>query len=175
MATQGRDGKRKRRRTLEDYFYVDGDLCRLLHVQQATDVATVWNYPRRKRLGYSYSDLKKRAEKCWKTIQVADMLNRSRLSILLAVEAGDIAQPQKSYSLKNGPDHRVAYAYRWSEKDIFNAWEYFSQIHRGRPRKDGLITVSNIPSAAELKALTRNDRILYVKTADGQFVPSWKA
>lgn len=104
------------------------------------------------------------------------MLNRKRLTLQLALQNGDIPKPQMTYGLSGkNPEGRWAYAYMWSEKDIFEAWEYFSTVHKGRPRKDGLITPMALPSRAELRALMKDNLVLYTKTEDGQYVPSYKA
>jgi hypothetical protein len=47
-------------------------------------------------------------------------------------------------------------------------------VHRGRPRKDGTVTNSNLMSRAELEALMKEDKILYTKDKSGEFVPVWK-
>jgi hypothetical protein len=171
MATQ--DGKRKRKRSqpLDKYFYLEGELHRRLHVQPGTDILTAWNYPQYKRLGYSYSDIKRRAERAFKTVKVAEMLNRSRLSLELAIIRGDIHPPQKTYHLETWEDAM----YLWSEKDILEAHAYFKTVHKGRPRKDGLITPQLLPSERELRAMIKGDSILYVKNEDGEFIPSWRA
>jgi len=171
MAGQDGKSKRKRSKPLDKYFYLNGDLHRRLHVQRGTDILTAWNYPERKRVGYSYTDVKRRAERAFRTKEVCEMLNRSRLTLELAITRGDIRSPQKTYSLETGEE----FQYLWNEKDILDAHSYFKTVHRGRPRKDGLITPQLLPSERELRALIKGDSILYVKTEDGEFVPSWRA
>src|SRR5574338_493126 len=168
MATQ--DGKRKRKRSepLSKYFYLEGDLHKRLHIQRGADILTAWNYPKYKRVGYTYTDVKRRAERAFTTVEVAEMLNRTRLTVELAILAGNIHPPQKTYHLETWED----YQYLWSEKDIMEAHAYFKTVHRGRPRKDGMITPQLLPSERELRAMIRGDAILYVKTEDGEYITS---
>lgn len=171
MDTRNGSKKGKRGSALK-YFYLNGDLHKRLHVQRGADILTAWNYPQRKRVGYSYTDVKRRAEKAFKTVEAAKMLNRTRLTLEIAILEGNIPAPQKTYSLTGiGKE----YQYLWSEQDIINMHEYLQTVHKGRPRKDGLITPMALPSARELRAMIREDRVLYTKTDEGTYVPSWKA
>ena len=68
------------------------------------------------------------------------MLNRSRDSLERAILDGNIEEPQFTYGLN---EHKRKFQYLWSEKDILGAHAYFSTVHTGRPRKDGVITPAN--------------------------------
>lgn len=170
MVERNGDGKTKRNKPMI-YFYLNGDLHQRLHVNRVTDTLVAWNHRTRKRVGYSYSDVMRRAERAYKTKEVGLMFNRTRLTLERGIINGDIPAPQKSYSITTGTPK----GYWWNEEDIMNAWDFLSQVHRGRPRKDGLVTTKNIPSLRELRAMLRQEVILYVQTDDGEFIPSWKA
>jgi hypothetical protein len=60
----------------------------------------------------------------------------------------------------------------YSEDDIFKIREYMSTIHRGRPRRDGLVTNSVI-SEQELKIRMGDGIMLYTKNSSGEIVPIW--
>ena len=87
------------------------------------------------------------------------------------IKNGDIRRPQASYSLD---ENRNEHAYFWSEKDIMDLHAYLSSVHFGRPRKDGLVTPKDMPTASELRAMIRQGTVLYVKVGE-QFVPTWRA
>ena len=53
----------------------------------------------------------------------------------------------------------------FSESDIFDLHEYI--LDSGYS--------AEMPSKAELKALLKNNLILYTKTEEGKFIPVWKA
>jgi hypothetical protein len=173
-AGTSQNAKRKSRKLT--YFFLNGKLHRSLYINRAGDLITAWSYPEHKRVGYTYSDVKRRREKAFTTAQVSKMINRSRVAIQNVLIRGDIEAPQNTYSiagyLKDGNDD--IYKYMWAEEDVLNLHEYFSQVHFGRPRKDGLINPYPMPSARELRALMRHDEILYIKRGE-EFVPLWEA
>jgi hypothetical protein len=160
---------RKRRRL--NFFFVNDKLHKRLQVNRGKDMLTAWNYPDSKRVQLNYTDTLRHHEKAFTTVQVAEMLNRKRLSLELAILKGDIMMPQFSYALN---EDRKKSGYYWREKDIMDAHEYYSNIHRGRPRNDGLITPWNLPTPRELRAMIHDEEVLYIKQGD-VFVPTWKA
>jgi hypothetical protein len=170
VANTARGQKRKRGKSLK-FFYLNGDLHMRLHVDRGSDVLTAWNFTQHKRVGYSYFYVRQRAEKAYRTPEVAAMLNRGPQTLELAILRGDIRAPQKNYSIRTGK----TWGYFWSDEDIMDARDYLATVHRGRPRKDGLISPQALPTKRELRAMLQQEVILYAKTDDGEFVPSWKA
>lgn len=171
---------RKKPRPL-NYFYLDGQmeplgptvplLHKKLHISRATDTIVAWCYPLHKRVAYTYSDVRQRKQNAFSTMQVAGMLHRSRVTIERAIINGDIRAPQKTYGLN---ERKNGFAYYWCERDVLDAHAFFSTVHRGRPRKDGLITPGFMPSVRELRAVMRDEEILYVRQGD-RFLPTWRA
>lgn len=177
MATKKRNSTSKRRPerlTKKDlrFFFINKELCRWLHLQTGANILTVWNYTRGQRQAYNYSDVKKLSERAFTTAQVASMINRKRITIAIAMMNGEVPAPQMTYSLD---EERKPYKYMWHEDDIMGLLEYFSTRHRGKKRKDGLITPQKLPTPSELRAQIRQDVVLYVQTEDGDFVPTWRA
>jgi len=153
------------------YFYLDEKLYKVLHRNRAEDMIIVWDYQQEKRVAFSLTDVSKRKQQAYSVTQAAKMLNRSVDTIRRHWRAGDIRKPYRTYSLDG---QRKPNKYFFSEKDMRELQDFFKTVHRGRPRKDGLITPSNIPSIAELEALMRNEKVLYAKNDEGEFVPVWK-
>ena len=170
MAESARGKKGKRGKSLK-FFYLNGDLHMRLHVNRGDDILTAWNFSQHKRVGYSYTHVRQRAEKAYRTPEVAEMLNRGPQTLELAILRGDIRAPQKNYSIRTG----TPWGYFWSHEDIMDARDYLATVHRGRPRKDGLVTPQALPTKRELRAMLEQEVILYTKTDSGEFVPSWKA
>jgi hypothetical protein len=154
------------------YFFLDDKLYKALHRNRADDVIIVWDYEQEKRVAFSLTDVYKRRQHAYTVSETAKMLNRSVDTIKRYWRAGEIRKPYRTYSLDG--QHRPN-KYFFTEKEVRELQEFFKTVHRGRPRKDGLITPSNIPSVAELEALIRNEKVLYAKNAEGEFVPVWKA
>lgn len=154
-----------------NYFYVNGDLHKVLLVDRARDFVRTWNYPKRKSVGYVYSDLLKNHGKAWPTSQVAKLIDRAREVLEWYILDKNIRVPQRTYTL----DGRYAPGkYMWSEEDILALHDYLSSVHIGRPREDGIAINTKLLSKAELRAKMRSDVVLYVKNKDGEFVPVWK-
>ena len=153
------------------YFFLNGELHKKLHVNRASDMITSWNYDQGKRVGYLWSDTKRNLQQAYTINETAGLLNRHRNRILEYIERGQIKKPKMTYTLD---EKRQPVKYLLSEDDIMDVREFLSSLHRGRPRKDGLITAKNVPTKQELRSRMKNETILYQQTEDGEFVPVWK-
>jgi len=172
MATDKRAGTRHRsNRKRVKYFYLNSDLHKVLRVTRAEDFVEAWNFSEGKRVGYSWSDARKRMETAFTLQQVAEMIGRHRVQIQNYILYGNIKAPQRLYTLD---ENRKPGKYLFSEADVMDLHDFLLTVHIGRPRKDGQITPGRIPSKAELKAMMRHDTMVYVKTQDGGFTPIWK-
>lgn len=171
----GKDGAgknvRKKSKPL-NYFYLNGLLHKKLHINRGADTITAWCYPEHRRVAYTYSDVMRNKETAFTMTQVAQMVNRRKLTIERAILRGDIAEPQYTYGLNEA---KKKFQYMWRESDIMDLHAYLSTVHVGRPRHDGLVTPKRLPTARELRAAIRHNQVMYVKTEDGEFIPSWQA
>lgn len=153
------------------YFYLNGDLHKVLRQSRAEDLIVAWHYLSGKRVAYSLTDVNKNKQHAYPMSQTVKIIGKHEDTIKRHLYLGNLKFPQQVYSL-NG--NRTPGKYFWSEDDIRKMHDFFKTVHRGRPRKDGGITPSNMPSRAEIEATMRQDSILYVKKDDGSFVPVWK-
>lgn len=163
---------KKKRKTPLNYFFYKGDLHKKLHINRGADTIMAWNYPKAEARQYSYTDVKKNGEKAFSTQQVGKMLNRAPRVVEREARSGNIRRPQSTYGLT---EHRRRHAYYWSEKDVLELHAYYTTVHRGRPRNDGIVIPQKLPTVAELRAMMRQGTVYYVKDADGNFVPTWEA
>lgn len=163
--------KSKKRSLLGTYFFLNGDLHKKIVINRGADTITAWNYPREKKMTYTYSQVIRRHEKAFTTTEVCKLVNRKKATIYEVIDEGHIHTPQYTYGID---ENKTFYKYMWKEKDIMDLHAYLSTVHHGRPRKDGLITVNDLPTPREIRALIRNEEILYAKQGD-TFVPTWKA
>lgn len=168
MAKQTRKITSKRIR----YFFLNGNLHKTIHINRSSDLIVAWNYPEKRRTSYSWSDTQKNMERAYAITDVANMLNRHRMTIDKYIRQGLIKTPQRMYKIDGKFDS--AGKYMFSEKDILDLHEYCSTISKGRPRKDGLINTSGLPSRSEVKSMLKQSAVLYVKSDDGNFIPVWK-
>lgn len=165
-----KDGKPKAQRL--NLFFLNGKLHKRLRIVRAEDSIETWCYPDARRVAYTYSDVKKNMERAYSTKQVAEMLGKSVKTVKAAVYSGGIEEPAVQYSLTS---RKHKYGWRWNEKHIMDLHAYLLTVHRGRPRKDGRITPQKLPTARELRAMVRQEQVLYVRMPDGSFRPTWQA
>lgn len=168
MAKQRR--AKAQRRVL--YFYLNDALHKTLQVNRADDTIIAFNFVEGKRVAYNYTDVKKNRKHAYSISEVAKLINRHADTIKRHLRSGDLRKPQQAYALD---DKTKLSRYYFKDEDIKEMREFFKTIHIGRPRNDGQITASNIPSKVELEALLRNETVLYIKDNEGDFVPVWKA
>jgi hypothetical protein len=155
------------------HFYFNNDLHRILRINRPANLVEAWNYRIEKPVTLLYSDWKRDGEKAYLSHEVANLLNVHKDTLKRIRREGHIRQPQRSHPL-GGTSQRPGNLW-WSKKDITEALEYLLTVHQGHPRKDGKITSrATLPSMAELKAKLNNVPTLYVKTASGEFVPTFE-
>lgn len=172
MADKNGSSKRKRYRPLK-YLFLNGELHKVLQINRPRDEIVLWGYPSKRRVAYTYSDVRRRMEKAFTLTEVGKLLNRNKVTITRAIDAGEIERPQYTYGLDD-PEHKI-FQYMMRESDIMAMHAVLASKHAGGTRrKDGLVTPKSLPSARELRAMIRNDTVFYVKTDSG-FVPTWEA
>jgi hypothetical protein len=158
MARKTRSGIRKKFL----YFFLNNQLHKVIRLSRARDEVIAWRYSDKKRVLYSYVDVQKNMENAYTIRQVGAILGRHKVTIEEYILQGKISTPQKVYPISN-PDSTWS-KFMFSESDILKLHEYI--LEAGYTK--------NIPSKAELRALLKNNMILYTKTDTG-FVPVWKA
>jgi len=163
--------RRNRKSPKLRYFYLNGDLHKVLSVTRAQDFVVCWNFPQGKRVGYVWSDVRKRHGRAFRLKQVAEMIGRNVTTIKWDIIKGNIVRPQRIYTLDGNKNPGTYY---FSEEDVYGLHDYIMTVHRGRPRRDGQITPASIPSKMELRAMMRHDIVTYIKSESGEFIPMWK-
>ena len=169
MAVQKR--KRSGENKRWNYFYLNGDLHKTLQTNRSENMLVAWNYTQGKRVAYVLSDTYRHRQRAYSIGQVSKIIGKHVDTIKRHERAGDLRRPQATYSL-DGTHKLIRYMY--SDADIREMHQYFKTVHIGRPRNDGEINPSNLLSGPELEALLRNEKVLYTKSADGEYIPVWK-
>jgi hypothetical protein len=160
MAGIKRDGKSKSLR----YFFLNDKIHKVLKASRSKDEMVSWCYPDKKRVMYSYSQVKKNMETAYTVVEVASMLNKHRVTIQEYILNEKVATPQKIYPIGQ-PDSENWSQYMFNQKNILDIHQHI--LDSGHSKE--------IPSRAEVQALLKNNLVLYTKTEDGKFVPVWKA
>jgi hypothetical protein len=160
MARSKRDSKPKVLR----YFFLNDKVHKVLSSSRSKDELIAWCYPDKKRMLYSYSQVKKNMESAYSIVQVASMLNKHRVTIQDYILEGKVMSPAKIYPISS-PESESWSKYMFNQKNILDIHQHI--LDSGHS--------SEVPSKAELQGLLKNNFILYTKTEEGKFVPVWKA
>jgi hypothetical protein len=160
MAGVKRNGKSKSLR----YFFLNDKIHKVLKSSRSKDEMIAWCYPDKKRVMYSYSQVKKNMETAYTVVEVASMLNKHRVTIQEYILNEKVATPQKIYPIGQ-PDSENWSQYMFNQKNILDIHQHI--LDSGHSKE--------IPSKAEVQALLKNNLVLYTKTEEGKFVPVWKA
>ena len=160
MAGIKRNGKSKSLR----YFFLNDKIHKVLKSSRSKDEMIAWCYPDKKRVMYSYSQVKKNMETAYTVVEVASMLNKHRVTIQEYILNEKVATPQKIYPIGQ-PDSENWSQYMFNQKNILDIHQHI--LDSGHSKE--------IPSKAEVQALLKNNLVLYTKTEEGKFVPVWKA
>ena len=146
------------------YFFLNDKIHKVLKSSRSKDEIVAWCYPDKKRVMYSYSQVKKNMETAYTVVEVASMLNKHRVTIQEYILNEKVATPQKIYPIGQ-PDSENWSQYMFNQKNILDIHQHI--LDSGHSKE--------IPSKAEVQALLKNNLVLYTKTEDGKFVPVWKA
>jgi hypothetical protein len=144
------------------YFFLNNKLHKVIRMSRARDELVAWCYSDKKRVLYSYVDVQKNMENAYTIKQVGALVGRHKVTIEEYILQGKITTPQKVYPISK-PESTWS-KFMFSESDILKLHEYI--LEAGYTK--------DLPSRAELRALLKNNMILYTKTDSG-FVPVWKA
>ena len=157
---------RTKRRSIQKkflYFFLNDKIHKVLKASRSKDELIAWSYEDRKRVLYSYSQVKKHMENAYTTKQVAELLNKHKITIEDYILEGKIATPSRIYPIGNLESKWSKFMFK--EKDILDIHQFILEAGHS----------NELPSKTELSALLKHNLILYTKTEEGKFVPVWKA
>lgn len=145
---------------MERQFYLNGKLHKVLKVQRPKDLVECYIYSEQKRVLYAWSSFKRNRRPAFRRKQVSQLLDRHPVVITRYLEEGRIPRPEMSHELTT----KAPGDYYWSEEDILALHEYL--VETGK---------KHVPTRAELIAMMRTEKVVYVKNTNGDFVPVWRA
>lgn len=152
-------------------FFLNKDLVRLVHHNRPNDICEIYNFNQDKMQTLLYSDFKKHRKRAFSTKNTTKIFKRSRMQFERWIKDGLIRPPSGATAGGIRVFQKLSY---YSEDDLFTIRETAATIHKGRPRKDGRITPSrDIPTEKELRSLIGDAIMLYTRTEDGRFIPTW--
>lgn len=161
----------EKKRYARNHFFLGGKLHKVLQESKVNNRTLAWSYPDRRSVTYITSDLKKDMEHAFTLSDLSELLGRSKFYLRDLFRFKIIPEPQVAYWL-TGKGTRPG-TKMFSESDVLALHDYFSQQHRGRPRKDGFVKPQRLPTKQALIAAMRQQEVFYVKNKNGEFVPVW--
>lgn len=128
------------------------------------------NWTKDKFMFMSIPEFKRMRKKAYTPYEVAELLNYSRMSLANLARKGILPAPIPRAALNSDPNGYWTY---YKEETIYTMREILAGIHRGRPRKDGLAINNQVPTESELSAKLNKAYVVYIKSEDGTFVPTF--
>lgn len=165
----------KRKRSGENkrwnYFYLNGELNKTLETRRSENLIVAWNFSQNKRVAYALNDTYRHRQRAYTTSQVSKIIGKHVDTLKRHLRNGNLRKPQAAYSL-DGTKKIIRYLF--NDEDIREIHDFFKTVHIGRPRKDGTVNPGDLLSGPELEALLRNEKVLYAKNSEGEYIPVWK-
>ena len=143
--------RRSKQKTIR-YFFLNDKIHKALNVSRSRDELIAWCYPDKKRVLYSYSQVKQNMKTAYSMSEVSSMLNKHKITIMDYILEGKVKKPSKIYPIGN-PDANWS-KYMFNDSDIYDIHEYILECGHA----------SEMPSKNELRALLKHNIILYTKT-----------
>lgn len=154
-------------------FFVDEILYRKVRGSLVRDEMTVYSMMDREFQILSYSYVLRNFEQAYKLEEVGKMINRSKHTVFDRIYNGDLVGAHAViWPMTDGTKPR---GWRFSPKGVEKVWEFFAEM-QDRISKDPLSRGQNkrLPSRSELRAMLRNEVVMYIKDESGEFRPTWK-
>ena len=151
-------------------WFLNGDLVRIHHLNRAGGIVSVYNIIKDRIESCLLSDFKKNREKAYTVKETSILVNRHQKYLPTLMKNGIIPTP--TGAAKDGARSWQTRSY-YSESQVREIRDILATRTTGPQRKDGLITNNSVPTVQELNRRMGDGILTYIKTADGNFVPSW--
>ena len=108
------------------YFFLNNKIHKVIKLSRAKDELVAWCYPDKKRVLYAYSEVKKYKESAYTTKEVAELLNKHKVTIEEYILTGKIKIPQRIYPIGNPSSEWSKFMF--SESDILDLHQYILDV-----------------------------------------------
>lgn len=152
-------------------FFINDQLVRYIASNRGANIIYLHNIIEDKPQTMLYSDFKKHRKRAYLTKDTAKLLNIHQQALHRYIWAGLIDPPIGGNIGGVREFHKRSY---YSEDYIFKIREVMTTIPRGRPRKDGIAVNHSVLTEQELRAKMGDALILYTRTEDGRYIPTWQ-
>lgn len=149
-------------------WFFRGDLVTIHHHTKSAGIVTIKNYTKDRLETLPMKEFRRYRKKAYTITEAGRLLNRHPVYLAAKAKAGWWPEPYGR--APNGEHIGTSPAY-YSEEHLYEIRNIMALIHRGRPRRDKLITNSHTPTEEELRAAINNQLFTYVENEDGERVP----
>jgi hypothetical protein len=151
-------------------WFLNNDLVRLHHMTRSSNIVSLYNITKNQFESCLRNDFVKNRKRAYTVAETARLVNKHRKYFPSLIKRGIIPPPIGAQ--ENGTRAWQVRSY-YSELQVKEIRDILSTIHRGRPRKDNLITNNSVPNPQELTQKMGDGILVYTKTKDGRFIPIW--
>lgn len=163
----------KSKKAARKYFYLDDKLYKKIRISNGHNRMTAFCYDDMAEVELPLDYTLKKRRPTYSVTQAAVMLNRNRMVVNRTFFYDFMPKPRKSFDYTK-PTANQRGVYRLSEKDVFRLRDYFAST-RALNNGDTTSSIKPVPSRAQLANIMKYEKITYVRTSDGEFVPNWNA
>lgn len=169
--SQSHEESERRIKPSSTIFFLNNDLVRVITSNRGANIIYLFNITIGKQQSMLLSDFKKHRKRAYLIVDVARLLNTTSQAIHRYIWSGLIDPPTGASIGGKREFHKRSY---FSEDDVFKIREAMTTIHRGRPRKDGIVINRGVLTEQELRAKMGDALVLYTRTDDGRYIPIWQ-
>jgi hypothetical protein len=151
-------------------WFLNEDLVRLHHSSRSSNIVSVFNITKNQMETCLRNDFIKNRKRAYTVSETARLVNKHRKYFPSLIKRGIIPPP---VGAQEGGKREWQIRSYYSELHVKEIRDILATIHRGRPRKDNLITNNSVPNPQELTQKMGDGILVYTKTKDGRFIPIW--
>lgn len=151
-------------------WFLNSDLVRLHHSSRSSNIVSIFNITKNQFESCLRSDFMKNRKRAYTVSETARLVNKHRKYFPSLIKRGVIPPP---IGAQEGGIREWQIRSYYSELQVKEIRDILATIHRGRPRKDNLITNNSVPNPQELTQKMGDGILVYTKTQDGRFIPIW--
>jgi len=153
------------------YFFMNGNLHKLIKVYKRDNIAKCFNYDTEEFVSYQWSDIQKNATKSYSMGKVCKLLRINKTTVWKYEKQGFIRPPKRSWPIGSDANIQLggpAVVRRFSEEEILSLYDALVEVNNGRAHR-------NFPERPEVESALKNTRILYYKDETGTYKPLWRS
>lgn len=151
-------------------WFLGNDLVTIHHKSESAGIVVIKNLTQDRLESMTMKEFRRFRKRAYTITEAAELLNHDRSYLSRRAKEGYWPPPVGRNP--GGRQYGTQPAY-YNEDHLYQIRNIMSQIHAGRPRKDGFVTNNQTPTETQLRAAINNQLFVYVKDNDGNFIPTF--